>query len=263
MVRAWPPVAGGEKCVVGMVHLLPLPGSPLGGTDIKAVVDQAVEDAHALERGGADAVLVQNRGDRAFAADHAPLDVVAAMGAVAREVVRATSLPVGVHVLRNDTIASLAVAKVSGGSFVRAAVLTGESYSAQGRLAGDPHATLRYRRAIGAEDVMIFADVSSMHNRTPASEAPEAAGEAIFFGAADAVVVSHPSTGEAVSLAGRVREAVDVPVLIGGHADHENVSELLGRADGVIVGGAFERHARRAGIEERLVREFVQRVHRG
>lgn len=260
--RHWPPVAGGEKCIIGMIHLLPLPGNPLGETKLEDVVEQAVEDARALESGGADAVLVQNRGDRAFAANHAPPDVVAAMGAVAREVVGSTTLPVGVHVLRNDTIASLAVAKVSGAGFVRAAVLTGESPSAQGRLKGDPHATLRYRRAIGANDVMVFADISSMHNRTPVAEAPGAADEAVFFGSADAVVVSHPSTEEAISVAGRVRGSVNAPVLIGGHADHRNISELLEYADGAIVGGAFERRARQAGIEVDLVREFVRRVRR-
>lgn len=256
--RGWPPSRDGSKCVIGMVHLLALPGAPIGATPLDQVIEQAVADAGALRAGGVDAILVQNRGDRAFAANHAPLDVVAAMGAVVREVVQSTPVPVGVHVLRNDNLASLAVAHVVGGRFIRAAVLTGASESAQGALEGNPHDLLRYRRAIGAEDIAIYADVSTMHNRTPVHEAPEAASEAVFFGAADAVIVAHPVAEEAVSLVEAVKRRVGVPVLLGGYTTHENARELLDHADGAIVGGAFERSAREAGVDAERVRRFMQ-----
>lgn len=263
MAGAWPPRVGEGKTIIGMVHLRPLPGTPIGGGTLDEVVGQAVADAKALEEGGVDAVLVQNRGDRAFPAGEAPPDVVAAMGAVANEVVRSTSLPVGVHVLRNDTRASLAVARVSGARFVRAAVLTGSSPSAQGILEGRPHAILRYRHAIDAEDIAIFADVASMHNKTPAPQAPEAASDAVFFGAADAVIVARPATDETIALVDAVRSQIEAPILIGGHADHENVSRLLDHADGAIVGGAFEKNARQAGVDASLVRSFMRRARSG
>ena len=198
-------------------------------------------------------------GDRAFAADHAPPDVIAAMGAVAYEVVQAVALPVGVHVLRNDTAASIAIAHVAGARFVRAAVLTGVSPSAQGWLHGTPFDTLRYRKAIGAQDVLLLADVASMHNVRPLEVTGEAANETVFFGAADTVIVSHRAEEQAIALQ-RAAASATVPVLVGGHATAENVTRLLQHADGAIVGEAFEHRARQAGVDVERVRAFMARV---
>jgi hypothetical protein len=49
--------------IIGMVHCLPLPGSPSYQGDINKVMEQAVEDAKTLERGGVDAVMVENTND--------------------------------------------------------------------------------------------------------------------------------------------------------------------------------------------------------
>jgi membrane complex biogenesis BtpA family protein len=245
-----------------MLHLRPLPGAPIGAVRLADVVEQAIADAQALQAGGVDAILVQNRGDRAFPKDHAAPDVVAAMGIIVHEVVRAVAVPIGVHILRNDTIGSLAVASAAGGRFVRAAVLTGVSHSAQGILEGDPHAILRYRHAIGADDITLFADVVSMHNRVAVQDAPEMASEAVFFGDAGAIIIAHPSVDEAVALVASVRARVEAPILIGGYATHDNIAQLLEHADGAIVGGAFEERARSAGVTVNRVREFMQRVPR-
>ncbi len=259
----WPPRRGGEKCIIGMVHLKPLPGGPLAATPLPGVIAQAVRDAKALEAGGADAVLVQNRGDRAFAANDAPPDVVAAMGAVVHEVVRAVDLPVGVHVLRNDTAASIAIAHVAGAHFVRAAVLTGVSPSAQGWLRGTPHDLLRYRRAIGAERILLLADVATMHNIRSLEEVGEAASDAVFFGAADAVIVAHRDEHEALALPRAAAERVTVPILLGGYVTRDNLPRLLAHADGAIVGEAFEHRAREAGVDVERVRAFMARVRVG
>ncbi|MGH7161872.1 MAG: BtpA/SgcQ family protein, partial [Planctomycetota bacterium] len=52
--------------VLGVVHLLPLPGSPRYAGGIDAVVARAVKDARAYAAGGADAVIVENYGDAPF-----------------------------------------------------------------------------------------------------------------------------------------------------------------------------------------------------
>lgn len=257
--RHWPPRRGGAKCIIGMVHLKPLPGGPLARTPLPEIVAQALKDARALQAGGVDAVLVQNRGDRAFAADSAPPDVVAAMGAVVYEMVRAVALPVGVHVLRNDTAASIAIAHAAGARFIRSAVLTGVSPSAQGWLRGTPLDILRYRTAIGADDVLLLADVASMHNVRSLAEVGGAAHDAVFFGAADAVVVSHRDEAQAEALQ-QAAAAAKAPILVGGHATAENVTRLLRHGDGAIVGEAFEHRAREAGVDAERVREFMARV---
>lgn len=260
MKAYWPPKANQAKCIIGMLHLRALPGAPLGGSRLEDVLAQAVADAQALEAGGVDAILVQNRGDRAFAKTEAPPDVVAAMSIATHAVVQAVGVPVGVHVLRNDTIASLAIAAAAGAQFVRAAVLTGVAHTAQGLIEGDPHAVLRYRQQIGAGHIPLFADVASMHNPVPADAAPELAGEAVFFGDAAAIVVALPATDAMITVIDAMRARVDRPILVGGYASRDNIAQLLEHADGAIVGGAFEPRARHAGVSVELVRDFMARV---
>jgi predicted TIM-barrel enzyme len=63
---------GKKKVVIGMVHLLPLPGTPFyqEGT-MEQTLDNAVVDAMALYQGGADGCLIQTV-DRVYpAADEA------------------------------------------------------------------------------------------------------------------------------------------------------------------------------------------------
>jgi uncharacterized protein len=45
-------IPGLRRVLIGMVHLLPLPGSPRWGGSMEEVVERAVADARALEAGG-------------------------------------------------------------------------------------------------------------------------------------------------------------------------------------------------------------------
>ena len=49
-----------KKPIFGMVHLLPLPGAPLYGGDLKPVLERALQDARTLEKGGVDALIIEN-----------------------------------------------------------------------------------------------------------------------------------------------------------------------------------------------------------
>ena len=61
---------GKKKVVLGMVHLGALPGTPFAAEGSYAAVrEKALNDARALEAGGADGCVVQNAGDRVFAID--------------------------------------------------------------------------------------------------------------------------------------------------------------------------------------------------
>src|SRR5262249_4211077 len=154
------------RVIVGMVHLLPLPGAPRYGGDLEAVLRRAREDAEALVAGGVDGVMVENFGDAPFYPERVPPETVAAMTRAARAVVEVVSVPVGVNVLRNDAAAALAIAGVVGASFIRVNVHTGAMWSDQGLLQGRAHETLRQRRALGAR-VLILADVLVKHAVPP------------------------------------------------------------------------------------------------
>lgn len=151
------------------------------------------------------AVLMQNRGDRSFAASGSSPEVVAAAGAAVHAVVGSVGVPVGVHLLRNDTLGSVGMARATGASYVRAAVLTGRSESAQGTLEGRPDEVLRYRATVGGHDIALLADVATMHNVRRPEGVEAAASDAVFFGGAAAVVVADPSVDTALRTASRRR----------------------------------------------------------
>ena len=52
-----------EKVIIGMVHLLPLPGSPAYQGDLEKVYEAGLKDLRALEKGGAGALIIENFGD--------------------------------------------------------------------------------------------------------------------------------------------------------------------------------------------------------
>ena len=55
-----------DKLLVGVVHLPPLPGAPRWKGSLESVVNHAIVDATALDRGGAHALILENFGDMPF-----------------------------------------------------------------------------------------------------------------------------------------------------------------------------------------------------
>lgn len=247
-----------RKPIIGMIHLLPLPGSPDSDGDERAVLARAIEDAEALEAGGVDGVLIQNRRDGVFPGERAGAETIVAMTHIASAVRERIGVELGIHVLRNDVIGSLAIASACGGSFVRAAALTGAAWTAQGILQPDTMRILHERRRIGAEQVAILADVWSMHYRPVAAvPAGSLATDALAAGATG-VVVAEPAADNAAALIDEVRAAIgSAPILIGGYATADNIGRLLARADGAIVGGAFEDPDRDGRVDVDRVRLFM------
>jgi membrane complex biogenesis BtpA family protein len=238
---------GERPPLIGMVHLLPLPGSPRYGGSVAAIVARAVEEARALEAGGLEGLIVENFGDAPFTPGPVDPAVIATMTAVGLEVRRAVRLPIGVNVLKTDARAALGVAQAAGGGFIRINVHVGAAVADQGILQGEAYQTLRYRRAIGA-DVLIFADVQAKHGVPLApTDLEQEARDAAYRGLADALIVSGKGTGEPTDLerVRRVKRAVpDRPVLVGSGATADGMPKILEAADGVIVGTELKRDGR-------------------
>ena len=230
--------------LIGVIHLRPLPGSPRWAGNMSAVVKAAVADAQAYERGGADAVVVENFGDIPFTKGSVPPESVAAMAAAGCAVRSAVSLPLGFNVLRNDVHAALALCAACGGSFIRVNVHTGAMVTDQGVIEGQAFATLRLRASL-CPTVKILADVHVKH-AAPLAPLPLeiAARDTLERGLADALIVSGTGTGVAADLADveRVRAACpSAPVLIGSGITAKNVGAYLRFATGVIVGTSLKK----------------------
>ena len=232
-----------RNVLVGMVHVLPLPGSPAWAGSMAAVLERALRDASVLAEAGFDALLIENFGDAPFYPDHVPSETIAGLTAVAARVANATALPFGINVLRNDAPAALAIAAVTGGVFVRVNVHTGALLADQGWLTGRAHETVRLRRQLDSS-VAICADVLVKHAITPpGADLLEVARDTHKRGAADVLIVSGRATGAAADPE-RVRviknDMPSVPVWIGSGVRTDNVGSFLELADGVIVGTSIK-----------------------
>jgi membrane complex biogenesis BtpA family protein len=232
----------GRRAVIGMVHLLPLPGAALYGGSLDAVIAHALADAEALTGGGADAIAIENFGDRPFRKNRVDPETIAAMTRVITEIARGVSILFGVNVLRNDALAALAVAAATGAAFIRVNVHVGAMVTDQGVVEGEAAETLR-RRAVVAPGVLIFADHEVKHAVPLSPSDPlQSAKDLRLRGLADALIVSGRETGAAADPArlDLLRAALpDAPLLLGSGLTAENAASFFA-ADGAIVGTAVK-----------------------
>jgi membrane complex biogenesis BtpA family protein len=256
----------GGNVVIGMVHVAALPGAPMYGGSMQAIVDAALRDARALRDGGCDAIAFENFGDRPFFRDLVPAETVAALTRVIVEVVAEVGMAFGVNVLRNDAASAIAIAAATGAAFIRVNVHTGAMLTDQGIIEGRAAETLR-KRAVLAPDVLIFADHMVKHAAPLAPvDDVQAAKDLRHRGLADAVIISGAETGAEPDRTSfvRVREALtDTPILIGSGLTEANAG-TFGDADGAIVGTSIKIDGRvEAPVDpdrvKRLVAAFKRR----
>ena len=233
-----------RRILLGVVHLRPLPGSPRWRGDFETLIESAVHDACAFERGGAHAVIIENFGDVPFTKGTVGPETVAAMAVAGLAIRASVELPIGFNVLRNDAQAALALCASCGGSFIRVNVHCGAMLTDQGLIEGDAFHTLRYRERI-CPGVEIFADVHVKH-AVPLGDCSieNAARDTVERGLADALIVSGTGTGQAADLAHveRVRRACPkTKLLLGSGVITANVKSYLRFADGMIVGSSLKR----------------------
>lgn len=254
----------GHKTLIGVVHLLPLPGSPRWQGNLEQLIEFAVNDADSYQRGGADAVCIENFGDVPFTKSSVAPETIAAMAAAGRAIRAAIKLPIGFNVLRNDARSALALSSACSGSFIRVNVHTGAMLTDQGIIEGDAHETLRYRARVcpGAE---ILADVHVKHAVTLGNWPLDmAARDTLERGLADALIVTGTGTGEATNLSDleTVRRACpNAKILLGSGVTAENV-RTYSQADGFIVGSSLKTEGKLANpVDPQRVVKLVKAIH--
>ena len=248
--------------VIGVVHLLPLPTSARWGGSLTAVIERAEQEATALAAGGVDGIIVENFFDAPFTKDHVDPAVVSAMTLIVDRIKNLVVVPVGINLLRNDSLGAMAIASTINAQFIRVNVLTGIMATDQGLIEGNAHQLLRYRRELGA-DVAILADVLVKHARplgTP--NLTTAVQDTIERGLADGIILSGWATGSPPSLEDlelAAAAAQGTPVFIGSGADWDNIGKLMSAADGVIVASSLKRHGKISEpVDPIRVAQFVE-----
>jgi membrane complex biogenesis BtpA family protein len=242
--RAVPALFGAPRALIGVVHVRALPGTASARLGVDAIAERAVREARLYDRAGFHALMIENMHDRPYLKRRAGPEIVAAMTAVGRELRRAVRLPLGVQVLAGANREALAVALACGASFVRVEGFVFAHVADEGLIESDAGELLRYRRAIGAQAVRVFADVKKKHSAhalTADVDIAETARAAEFF-LADGVIVSGPATGRPADPAEvrAVSEAVAIPVLIGSGVTPDNLADYA-EADAFVVGSSVKR----------------------
>lgn len=235
-------IFGSPTVLIGVVHLLPLPGSPGWGGDIAPVVGRGVADAVALENAGFDGAILENFGDAPYARGFAGRGAVAGLAAAGAAVAAEVDLPLGVNVLRNDALSAVSVAAAIGARFIRVNVHVGAAVTDQGIVQGRAMETMRAIRE-QAPGVAVFADVFVKHAAPLGETSIERAARDTFErGLASALIVTGEATGSPASLddVSRVKEAVpEAAVLVGSGVTPETAARILEVADGIIAGSAI------------------------
>ena len=237
-------VFGVPRALIGVIHLHALPGTPGNTLDIAAITATAVADARVYREAGFDGLLIENTHDRPYLKTSVGPEVVAAVTVAGAEVRRAVALPLGIQILAGANSSAVAAALACGADFVRVEGFVFAHVADEGLIESSAGALLRYRRAIGASHVKVFADVKKKHSAhaiTADVDIVETAKAAVFF-QADGVIVSGISTGEQAEPddVRSVGRAVSLPTLVGSGISLENLGRYP-EADAFIVGSSIKR----------------------
>lgn len=255
------------KPVIAMIHLGALPGTPAAQAPLREIERAALREARLYEAAGVDGLMLENMHDTPYVRGRVGPEIVAAMAIVARAVREAAALPCGVQILAGANLDALAVAHAAGLDFIRAEAFAFAHVADEGLLQSSAAELLRYRRAIGAERVQVWADVKKKHS-SHAITADVGIGEtahAVEFLRGDAVIVTGAVTGDAPQPADvqAVKQATRLPVLLGSGVTAANVGAFAGAADGFIVCSEFKRGGHWAApVEPGRVRRFMRAVAR-
>jgi uncharacterized protein len=236
------------KPVIGTVHVAPLPGAPrYDGAPIRDIANRAIEDAKAYVSGGVDVLLIENAGDVPYRRPElvGPETVagLTAVGVAVREAL--PEVPMGVIVVAHAVQQSIAIAKAIDGSFIRANQWVNAYIANEGYIEGAAAEALRYRAAIGAQDVRVLADVHVKHgSHAIVGDLPisQLTHDVETFGA-DVLIATGHHTGDPtrVEEVEAIKASASRSVLVGSGLDASNAKELLDVADGAIVGSAMKR----------------------
>jgi len=235
------------KPLIGNVHCLPFPGTPAHtGQSMAEIIDRAVSDSIAYAEGGMDGLLIENHGDIPFLkpGEIGP-ETVATMTAIVAEIKRHVDLPFGIDLLANYPLGGLAVAKATGGRFVRANQWVNAYVSNEGFMEGESARVLRYRKMIDAADIAVFADVHVKHgsHALVGDKAVSEQARDVEFYSADVAIATGNHTGDSIPVSEieNIRKGTTLSVIGGSGVTAANAVQLMPLLDGAIVGSSLKR----------------------
>jgi membrane complex biogenesis BtpA family protein len=232
------------KPVIAMIHVAALPGTPAHSLSLAEIERRACAEAKLYRAAGVHGVMLENMHDTPYLRGGVGPEIVATMAVIARAVRATAELPSGVQVLAGANREALAVAHAAGLDFIRAEGFAFAHVADEGFIQSSAAELLRFRRAIGADRVQVWADVKKKHSSHAITADVGIGGtaEAVSFMRGDAVIVTGNVTGDAPQAQDvrEVKQHCPLPVYLGSGVTTENLREFYPAADGFIVGSHFK-----------------------
>ena len=236
--------------VIGVIHLLPLPGSPTWQGNMLQVVERAEQEAIALQTGGVNGIIIENFFDTPFTKGRVDTATVSALTLVISHLQAVCNIPIGLNVLRNDALTAVAIAYVTGLKFIRVNVLSGVMATDQGIIESIAYDLHMYKRQLTCTaqtlDLKIFADVMVKH-ASPIGAHQDllfSAKDTAYRGLADAIILSGKATGDSPNIdeAKLLHEHLpDTPLLLGSGVTQANIKTFMDSTNGIIVASSLKR----------------------
>lgn len=252
--------------VIGMVHVLPLPGTPAyenSPSAIDLLVDRACKECAIYLKYGLHGICIENMFDRPYVSKDAATrfaspEITATMTRICTEIRRMVpvEIPCGVQVLAGFNQEALAIALASGLQFIRAEGFVFSHVADEGlQLQASAGPLLRYRKQIQADHICILTDIKKKHcshSITADVDLNQTARAAQFF-LSDGLILTGSETGHSptpTELNQICQEMQNektmenlLPILIGSGITAENLPKFS-KANAVIVGSYFKHNGK-------------------
>lgn len=253
-----------KREVIGVVHLPRLPRVNMRvEAKLENIVENSILESKQLEELGYTGVIIENYGDAPFSKRIKDPLAIAYMSVITREVVKNTSLKIGVNLLRNSGREAYSIAVASGAKFIRVNALVETTVTDSGII--EPEAPRLDVVRFNYPGVEVYADVFVKHAvslrsslgiieaSSPALSKGliedyirELVSEYIERGRANALIITGLKTGEPppLQLVKTIKQYSSIPVLVGSGVTLENIEKILKYSDGIIVGSYIKKNGK-------------------
>ncbi|MFH1726942.1 MAG: BtpA/SgcQ family protein [Pseudomonadota bacterium] len=255
-----------DKSIIAMIHVPALPGTPKNSHSIDEIVAICLEEASVFDALDIETIMIENMHDLPYEKSKVSPEITASMAVVARELKnKFTDKKFGIQILAGANKEALAVAQAADFNFIRAEGFVFGHLADEGYIDSCASELMRYRKNIRAESIKILTDIKkkhSSHSITADLDISEVAKAAQFF-LSDAVIITGSHTGCEPSLEEikKVKQNLDIPVILGSGLTEDNIEKYYYEADAFIVGSFFKEDGIWSnGLDKKRIEGFLSKV---
>jgi uncharacterized protein len=240
----WNDIFPSKKAIIGMIHVPALPGTPKSQLSMHEILEFVLTEARLYANMQLDGIMIENMSDLPYLNTNVGPEITASMSVIGHRIKQETKIPCGMQILAAANKEAIAASLSAGLDFIRVEGYVFGHVADEGYIDSCAGELLRYRKQIGAEHISIYTDIKKKHSShaiTSDISIEETARAAEFF-LSDGLIITGNATGiepdynELLS----VRQASNLPILIGSGITSENIERFWDSADGFIIGSYFK-----------------------